>query len=158
MSVCAHALCVCPGLSFLEWLYTRGSCIPGGPFGGLGPGRDATLVFPCSSGMWVRVLCLFPVSGNTRLTLLVPFSKVGLMSLKHQRGQVCWSSLAAARENLCRSRLLAPGDMASTSPGAKRPLRSWAPGCLGLCPSGFAVPKLWARKWPMCPPSCASGP
>lgn len=144
MSLCVHVACACPRLSLSECLFVRGSCIPEGPFGGVGPRGDATPVSPCSSGM----------SGNICLALLVPFSRVGLRSSKPQRARFSWPSLAGAPESLrvswdpCSPESLTPGDRASVSPRTKRPLRSWAPGCpLGLCPSGFAVPKLLGRKW-----------
>lgn len=128
---------------------SSGSRLHGGPFGGLGPGSHACPAWnerqPCCG------CSRFPVSGSSCLALLVLFSGVGLVSPKPQRGRLSWPSPAGAPESVqvsWGSVWLRISD--SWGRGLNEPLRSWLPGCLGLCPSGSAVPKLLARKWLVC--------
>lgn len=67
-------------------------------------------------------------------------SRVGLMTAKPQKGNVLSGFTSWRPETLQvswvlgGSGFLTPGDTASMSPRTRRALRSWALGCLGLCP------------------------
>lgn len=117
-----------------------GHCLHARPCAGLGPGRDEGL--PCCGCSW------FPGSGSICLALLVPFSRVGLVSPKPQRGFTCWGPRESTGELGCVwLGFLTPGDTASTSPsdaGFQDAGDSAHPGL--LCPSCWPGSGwLWAQ-------------